>query len=181
MLERGESMVMRETQVPAARSAEMLLVLASYYGELELAQRAADLLQRARDLMEADLTSRSRHGSHVRMPRPVPTHPQGEAARLLDEWSTPRDRRRECRAVPEGKRQHRMNGRTRRMRFVTHAGAATRARRFAAIAGTRSGTAATSASRCISRGATTRPRSTTRQRCSAFASWDEDRVTARAA
>jgi serine/threonine-protein kinase len=88
MLERGESMVTRETQLPAADRAEMLLVLASYYGELEYAQRAADLLQRARTLMDADpdwsLKARlaCAHASNLYL-----LNRREEAARLLDEWS----------------------------------------------------------------------------------------------
>lgn len=89
MLERGEAMLARDTQIPAAERAELLRVLGSYYSELENAQKASDLLQRARALVEneADPSLKAQlacaHAIHLYL-----MNRREEGARLLEEWGS---------------------------------------------------------------------------------------------
>jgi serine/threonine-protein kinase len=87
MLERGEAMIERDVHAPPAHRAEMFGVLASYYDELEVSQKAADLLERSRALIEpgtdqvlqAKLACRHAVQLHV-------LDRWDESAKLLDAW-----------------------------------------------------------------------------------------------
>jgi serine/threonine-protein kinase len=89
MLERGEAMVARDTQMPAANRAELLRVLGSYYSELENARKADDLLRQARALVDSgtDQSLKAQlacaHAVHLYL-----MNRRDEGAKLLEEWGS---------------------------------------------------------------------------------------------
>jgi serine/threonine-protein kinase len=89
MLERGEAMVARDTQLSNADRAELLHVLGSYYAELENAHRADELLRQARALVERDGDPSLKaqlacaHAIHLYL-----LNRRDEGARLLEQWGS---------------------------------------------------------------------------------------------